>query len=302
MKNITKEELKTILEQHKLWLDSNGKEGKCADLTRADLTGADLSGANLRCAYLTGADLYGANLRCTDLTGVNLANTDLRRAALTGADLSGAALTCANLSGATLYGANLSDVDLTGTDLTGADLSGTALTCACLTDANLIYANLTYANLYCADLTGADLYGAKLYGANLRGADLRGADLRYANLEWSDLTDTILDEKEQCRKGIVLTEPMIGYKKARGCKIITLEIPIGAKVFSINNSKRRTNKCKVIDMQGKSKLSSCYDNNFKYHVGDEIEIEDFDERYNVECGEGIHFFSTREEAEEYIYY
>jgi hypothetical protein len=212
MKKITEEELKEILEQHELWLNSNGKEGKCADL------------------------------RCADLT-------------------------CANLSGAKLSGADLTDADLTWADLTGANL------------------------------TSADLYGACLYGANLFGADLSGADLIDSELEYSNLTDTILDEKEQCRKGIVLTEPMIGYKKSDEGKIITLEMPIGAKVFSINNNRRRTNKAKVIDIQGKPELSSYYDTSFKYRVGDEIEIADFDERYNVECGEGIHFFLTREEAE-----
>ena len=144
----------------------------------------------------------------------------------------------------------------------------------------------------CADLSGADLSDADLTGADLSGADLINSELEYTNL-----TNTILDEKEQCRKGIVLTEPMIGYKKARGGKIITLEIPIGAKVFSINNNKRRTNKTKVIDMQGETELSSWFNTNFKYHVGDEIEIEDFDERYCVECGEGVHFFLTRKEAE-----
>ena len=118
-----------------------------------------------------------------------------------------------------------------------------------------------------------------------------------ADLELAVLTDTILDEKEQCRKGIVLTEPMIGYKNSNEYKIITLEIPIGSKVFSINNNKRRTNKAKVIDVQGEIELSSIYYADFKYHVGDEIDIIDFDENYNVECGEGIHFFLTREEAE-----
>ena len=186
MKKITKEELKTILEQHKLWLDSNEKRGECADLAGADLTGANLSGAILRHA---------------DLTGANLIST--------------------NLSGANLSGANL--------------------------------------------------------------------------------TDTILDEKEQCRKGVMLTEPMIGYKKSNEGKIITLEIPIGAKVFSINNNKRRTNKAKVIDMQGETELSSIHDNDFKYHVGDEIDIIDFNENYNVECGEGIHFFLTRKEAKNFKY-
>ena len=72
MKNITEEELKEILEQHALWLDSNEIEGKCADLTdanltRANLTDADLTGADLRCANLTDADLTDANLTDTIL-------------------------------------------------------------------------------------------------------------------------------------------------------------------------------------------------------------------------------------------
>ena len=234
MKKITEEELKEILEQHRLWLDSNGKEGKRADLTDAKLYGADLSGANLTRANLAYANLTDANL------------------------------TRANLSGADLYGAIL-----IGTNLTGAILIGTNLT-----GANLRHADLSGANLTCANLTGA-------------------------NLSDANLTDTILDEKEQCRKGIVLTEPMIGYKNSNEYKIITLEIPVGAKIFSINNKKRRTNKAKVIDMQGETELSSIHDIDFKYHVGDEIEIEDFDENYNVECGAGIHFFLTREEAENY---
>ena len=138
-------------------------------------------------------------------------------------------------------------------------------------------------------------------GKEGKRANLTGADLRRANLTGANLTNTILDDKEQCRKGVVLTEPMTGYKKSNEGKIITLKIPIGAKVFSINNSKRRTNKCKVIDIQGETELSSKYDASFKYHVGDEIDIIDFDERYNVECEAGIHFFLTREESENYRY-
>ena len=266
MEKITKEELKTILEQHKLWLNSNGKEGKCANLTGANLSGADLYGAILSGANLTDANLTGANLIGADLTGANLS----------GADLTDAKLYGANLTDANLTGANLTGVDLIGADLIGADLTG-------------------------ADLIGADLRHAVLYYAVLTGANLSDANLYGADLELAILTDTILDEKEQCRKGIVLTEPMVGYKKARGGKIITLEIPIGSKVFSINNNKRRTNKVNVIDMQGEAELSSWHNTDFKYHVGDEIEISDFNERYNVECGAGIHFFLTRKEAKNFKY-
>ena len=267
MKKITEEELREILEQHKLWLDSYGEKGKCADLSGADLSDADLTCADLSDANLSGANLYRANLR----------GADLRRADLTHA--------------------NLTDADLTGADLYGANLTCADLTRAILSGANLTSANLTRAHLNFADLTSANLTDANLTHANLTDADLTGTYLTFA-----DLTDTILDEKEQCRKGIVLTEPMIGYKKSDENKIITLEMPIGSKVFSINNKKRRTNKANVIDMQGETELSSIHDNSFKYHVGDEIEIKDFDDRYNVECWVGIHFFLTRDEAEEYIYY
>ena len=284
MKNITEEELKTILEQHELWLDSNETEGKCADLSGADLSGADLTDANL----------YGVNLRCANLTRSNLYGVNLTRA-----DLSGANLTRSNLTDANLTRANLTSADLTDVYLTSAYLYRVDLTDANLTRANLTSANLYSANLTGANLTSADLTCASLYGANLRCANLTSADLTRSNLIGAYLTETILDEKEQFRKGIVVTEPIVGYKKACGGKIITLELPIGAKVFSINNNKRRTNKVKVLDMQGETELSSIHDIDFKYHVGDEIEIEDFDENYNVECGAGIHFFLTRDEAENY---
>ena len=57
MKKITKEELKEILEQHRLWLDSDEKECKRADLTDADLTGVNLSYADLSCANLSYAEV-----------------------------------------------------------------------------------------------------------------------------------------------------------------------------------------------------------------------------------------------------
>jgi len=57
---MTKDELKSILVQHWLWVGGNG--GK-----RADLRGADLRGADLQSAYLQYADLRGADLRGADL-------------------------------------------------------------------------------------------------------------------------------------------------------------------------------------------------------------------------------------------
>ena len=140
-------ELKEILDQHQLWIESAGKLGTRAILTGANLHGAILTDANFSGAYLGGANLYGANLINADLTGANLRYAILYGAILTDANLTGANLYCADLTRANLCGANLLGANLTGADLRGAFLEF-------------------------ANLTGADLRGANLYGAILTDAIL----------------------------------------------------------------------------------------------------------------------------------
>ena len=160
--------------------------------------------------------------------------------------------------------------------------------------ANLDHANLEGANLYGANLEGANLDHACLKGAILEGACLKGAILEDANLK-----DANLYESERKRLGRILTEPMTGYKKTRECEVITAEIPAGAIVFCINGKKCRTNKAKITDMGGRKVLHSKFDKSFEYRLGQEIEIEDFNLMYNVECASGVHFFENREDAENY---
>jgi Pentapeptide repeats (8 copies) len=124
--------LKDILEQHKLWIETNGKQGERANLKGAFLYDAILYDANLSHANLTGANLYRANLSTVNFSGADL----------TGAYLKGAILTNANLYSANLRGANLEG------------------------------ANLEYANLWRANLTDANLGGAYLWRANLTDAIL----------------------------------------------------------------------------------------------------------------------------------
>ena len=117
LRRISKEELAEMLREHKKWLDSNGEEGKRANLSRANLSGADLSGANLSEANLSEADLSGANLSEADLSLANLFRANLSGAGLSGADLSGANLFEADLSGADLSGADLHYANLYNTKL-----------------------------------------------------------------------------------------------------------------------------------------------------------------------------------------
>lgn len=121
------EELRTILEQHKLWLESNRKKGKRAYLRDADLRYADLRSADLRYACLCNADLSFADLSyarlseadlvAAGLSGANLSNSDLRFAELRYADLSFADLSNAKLRYADLHRINLRYADLRGADI-----------------------------------------------------------------------------------------------------------------------------------------------------------------------------------------
>ena len=133
MKTISKTELKSILDQHRLWVETNRKQGTRANLNDADLRSANLACANLIGANLRGANLIGANLRDANLTCADLSRTDLKGANLYYADLTGANLSCANLEGAHLKDANLTGANLERANLTGANLER----------ANLKGANLT---------------------------------------------------------------------------------------------------------------------------------------------------------------
>ena len=246
------------------------KDIKIGDYTLEEILERHLHWLNGDCenwesmrADLHVANLYGADLHGADLRDANMIGADLRVANLYGADLRGA-----NLYGANLYGADLYSADLRGADLRGA--------------------NMSYADLYSADLRGANMRYADLYSADLRGANMRNANMRNANMSYAN----------RLGKGIKLSEPIIGWKKCKNNVLVKLEIPRGAIVFSINNSKCRTDKAKVLEIIGGDRA---YSNHkfFSYYVGDIIEVFNFNCEYNVECAKGIHFFKSREEAENY---
>jgi hypothetical protein len=129
------EALKTILDQHRIWLESGRAEG-----ARAMLAGTCLKGLSFWRAELSDANLEGADLR-----GANLDHAVLRGALLRGACLSRASLWRADLSAADLASADLRD------------------------------AKLDHAVLRAAILRGAKVDRASFWEARLEGADLRDA-------------------------------------------------------------------------------------------------------------------------------
>ena len=169
-----------------------------------------------------------------------------------------------------------------GADLRSANLYNANLRGADLRDVNLRGANLNY-----ADLCGADLSCADLRSANLNYADLRGANLRGAN----NIPLLTAAQLNICAEGDI-----IGYKKLNSGKICKILIPQDAKRSNATTRKCRAEYAIVLEGEGVSQ----HDSNFTYKVGETIRpTEPFCEDRWQECASGIHFFLTREEAENY---
>jgi hypothetical protein len=189
------------------------------------------------------------------------------------------------LRAAGLGGADLSGAYLDGADLIGADLSG----------ANLSVANLSRADLSWANLSGANLIGANLSRANLSRANLSWADLRESNL----FCAKNVDELVKVRLLIVPQGDIIGWKKCREGKIVKLQIPASAKRSNATGRKCRASSAKVVEIYGGGVGASLYDPTFTYRVGETVTCDQWGEDRFVECGGGIHFYLTREEAEDH---
>jgi len=69
LRTVSQESLPDLLEQHRIWLATDGTRGQQANLQDADLHDAKLDHADLRSADLTRANLDGVSLRSALLDG-----------------------------------------------------------------------------------------------------------------------------------------------------------------------------------------------------------------------------------------
>jgi uncharacterized protein YjbI with pentapeptide repeats len=210
-------------------------------------------------------------------------------------DMKGISIRDVCLRDADLSWLDLRWLDLQGASLLNADLSCTNLRGVNLHDANLHAANLQYADLNGADLQDADLNGADLTGANLRGADLTGADLRNAKLDGANMYGSV-GFYLQCPE----TGAFIGWKRV-GKHIIKLQITEMALRSSATGRKCRCSEALVLSIDDGALQEVINYNFFRtvYKVGEVVRPDRFDTCRWKECTNGIHFFITRKEAEEY---
>jgi hypothetical protein len=214
-------------------------------------------------ANLQGANLQGADLREANLQGANLRGANLQGAYLKGVDFQVAYLQGAYLQGAKLQGAYLQRAYLKGADLREANFQG---------------ANLQWAVLKEADLQGANLQGAYLQGAKLQGAKLQGAYLPHFQIVPSEGS-------------------FIGWKKTTKGVIRVFIPPDAERTSSLVSRKCRASRVVPLDEGGESPT---YKGKLSYKKGVAVYADKFDPDIRLDCTHGIHFFMTKQEAEEWM--
>ena len=131
--------------------------------------------------------------------------------------------------------------------------------------------------------------------ANLSGANLVGADLGGANLVGATGSDLAL----AMGMHIPPEGPFWGWKKCRGGVIVKLLIPAEANRSHGADRKCRCEFADVLDVIGAETGESDHAPRITYRAGERVTPDAWDENRWDTCSNGIHFFLTRLEAENY---
>lgn len=269
--------------------------------------------------YCTGFGGIRADFDCVRLFALVFKNVDLSHVDFSYVNLTHATFENVNLWGATFSKCTLDNATFRNCNLDSAHFTQSSCYRCEFIRSNLdnstfrisILDNAYFYNVSCIDTTFSYSYleNAKFDTCNFKDASFMGSMMRdvrmygICNFKNASFIRTNLDTRNKFienQTGVILKEPLIGYKKTYENVVITVEIPAGAIVFSVNGGKCRTNKAKIIDMKGNDVLHSKYNPDFEYTLNKEIEIDNFDLRYNIVCAPGFHFFKTYEEAEHYV--
>jgi uncharacterized protein YjbI with pentapeptide repeats len=183
-REISKERLEQILDDHEKWLSSDGKEGRNAELMGYDLRKANFFGRNLRKIFIQSSDLTNQNF-----TDLNLRESLFLKV---------------NLSGANFYNS-----DLTGAIFQLSDLSNAVLWRAKVTDANLTDVNLRNSKLISieglstAKIQHSDFRGATgLFGNEFAQTDVTGVKLPEEIADFSSLKR--VEETSKIARGVYI--------------------------------------------------------------------------------------------------
>lgn len=280
MKEITQEQLNNVIELHQKWLNREDG-GEKADLSDYDLQGKNLSNATLSNVNFSGSYLRNANFSDSFLKNANFKNTYLKYV---------------NFSYSNLVNSNFSNTNLSNVNFFNSFLNYS-------TFENAYFDSITFENSY---LCNANFKKAILNYVNFNHTNLKNASLDGAKITNTDFYRAILEGAkfdEDCLISITSITPagtLIGWKKCENDVIVKLKIPARAKRSNATGRKCRAEYVKVMKVYGAADGVSRRAKNVIYRKGEIVKCDKWEENRWKECGGGIHFFLTRQEAENYI--
>jgi hypothetical protein len=205
-----------------------------------------------------------------------------------------------DLSYINLSGEDLSRLDLSNIIFRNANLSDTVIKHSALNGSDLSGANLSNAVFICSYLGSTNLSKTNLEGALFYNTDpeLALIDIPTMNKYFPSICPSE-GEFIGWKKAFVVVNEDIPFSV-----IVKLLIPKDAIRTSAFGRKCRCDKARVLSINYDNGVPtdtafSAHDLTFKYEIGKEVSVDNFDEDRRHECAPGIHFFMTREEAVAY---
>ncbi len=253
------------------------------------------SAAIIECSALyssfNNAHMHSTILNYTECNSSTFINAGINRANLSVSSFEECKFESARCHYSTFYKSHFYSSDFNASEIIDSDF----------TESILSYAD--FSNAYIAD---SAFYHAWLLSANFEGAIINsGTSFCRAYIE---------KDKNISYPNLPIACPeegsFIGFKVGLNsidlsAVLIKLEIMEDAKRSSGTRRKCRADKVKVLDIidinteKHETEAISIARRNFKYKVGEVIQIDDFDENRWKECSTGIHFFITKDEALRY---
>ena len=267
--------------------------------------------ANLAYADLSYSKLVCSTIRCSDITGIILINAKLHRADLRGVHCQEGDLKYANLINADCTGSNFQDCSLRQTDMRRtimqlSNLAGADCRQACMRFAILEHSILKNADCRHCDLRDANLVDIQIDSCNLIGACIDGARLGGNRLFDIEMDPQNLMTVYRANRIVPEAGEFKAWKKVDE-HLVELTIPEDAeRIGGLAGPKCRVSHAYVqsitegIDYdpedQTSGPIKSDYDPAVVYEVGHRVVPDEFDNRVDRDCTNGIHCFVEREHA------
>lgn len=331
MNQPSKKEIVTIIKNHEKWVKTDGKEGKQGNFSDMELAGVKgnifldriLKNAIFINTYIHGIDMSNCDLDGADFSGARLHDVDMSNSEFNGAKFVKSHLTNVKMRNCILNKSNMSrsrmsQVDFMGSELSNANLSMANIEHVVFSNCFFLCADFRRSDLRWVDMKWGTFLKADFSKANLLRVDMTNGDFREAKFVNGGIYSSVLTEgnfNEVDFRGVKVNTSTIGYVmacpsegsyigwKKCGEYIVKMLVTEDAMRSSATTRKCRCSKAKVLEIQtmdghksNKRVVYSSYCTSFKYEVGKEVSVSDFDTNRWIECSKGIHHFVSREDA------